>query len=199
MDPIDPTTLQVRRALGGDRPSLEWVVERFSPLLLAQARYRLGSQLAGRCEPEDVVNDVWIRVLPQLGGVAPREGRLTPVVVRFLSTTLLRQVNNLMRKRAVGALGTEGAEQDPIQSLAEDARGPMTEVVAREGQGLVLASIEALPESDREIVILRAIEQHSNQDVAELLGIAPNTAAQAYRRALQKLRDRLPGSVFDDL
>ena len=65
--------------------------------------------------------------------------------------------------------------------------------------GIVLAAIEELSERDREIVVLRAIEQHSNQDAAELLGIAPNTAAQAFGRALGRLREKLPGSVFDEL
>ena len=39
------TTFHVRRAREGDAPSLEWIVNRFAPVLLANARYRLGKGL----------------------------------------------------------------------------------------------------------------------------------------------------------
>ena len=40
------TTFHVRRAREGDAPSLEWIVNRFAPVLLANARYRLGKGLS---------------------------------------------------------------------------------------------------------------------------------------------------------
>ena len=36
------TTLHVRQAVAGDLDSQSWIIERFTPLLLAQARYRSG-------------------------------------------------------------------------------------------------------------------------------------------------------------
>lgn len=194
----DLTTQHVARARDGDVASLAWLVERFSPLLLAQARYRLGPRLGQRITPDDVVQDTWALALPHLASLAPRDGRSTPVLLRFLSTTVLRHVNNLLRRRMHSA--EEVADtSSPFRSLSEQTRGPLTRAMHLESSSLVLAAIEELAERDRELVVLRAIEQRSNEEVAELLDLAPNTAAQAYRRALQRLRARLPRSAFDEL
>ena len=191
----DLTTLHVQRARGGDPQSLGWLVSRFTPLLLAQARHRMGPELRAKFEPDDVVNDVWATVLPRLPELSQRDGRSTPVLLSFLATTLLRHTNSLLRRRARG----ETPELEAIAALSEETRGPLTRAVQVETEGIALAALNDLGERDREIVLLRVLEQHSNQDVADLLGIEPTTAAQAFRRALEKLRNKLPGSVFDDV
>lgn len=195
----DATTLHVRAAAGGSGESLEWIVERFTPALKVQARFRMGAELSAKLEPEDVVNDVWAVTLPRLPGLDARDGRLTPVLMRFLSTTLIQQVNNRLRKRLAGTLGESAAEADPFQLLPDATRGPVTRAVGAEQVGLVQRTLEGLEPRDRDLIVLRAIEQRTNQETAEALGIAPNTAAQAYRRALERLRRELPGSVFDEL
>ena len=45
---MEPTTMHVRRAIDGDRTSLEWLVTRLSPYLRAQASYRLGPAMSRR-------------------------------------------------------------------------------------------------------------------------------------------------------
>src|SRR5262245_53247125 len=93
--PEDPTTYHVRRAREGEESSLRWVVARFTPLLRAAADYRLGKHLRGLYEPEDLLQDVWAVALPRLGDLIPRSERYTPVLLKFLSTTLLRRIQHL--------------------------------------------------------------------------------------------------------
>ena len=83
--PPDLTTQHVRRATNGDGASLSWVFERFSPLLLSQARFRLGPVLSARIDAEDVVAEAWLTALGKLGDLTPRDGRYTPVLLRFLA------------------------------------------------------------------------------------------------------------------
>ena len=52
---------------------------------------------------------------------------------------------------------------------------------------------------DREVLVLRGIEQRENQEVAAQLGIDGDAASTRYRRALQRLRDRLPAVLSSDL
>jgi RNA polymerase sigma-70 factor (ECF subfamily) len=193
----DDTTLHVARARGGDGESVEWLVERFTPLLLEQARFRLGARLAGRIAPEDVVQEVWAIVLPELARIEPRGGRSTPVLVSYLATTVLRHVNNLLRRRMASEVA--GAESGAFERLDARTRGPLTRAMGAEAGTRVRAAIDALEPRARELVVLRAIEQRSNEEAAERLGLVPNTAAQAYRRALEVLRARLGPSVFDEL
>ena len=199
----DPTTLHVRRAMDGDLESISWIVARFTPLLISQARYRLGARLRRICDPDDLVADVWAVVLPRLAGLSSRDGRFTPVLLRFLATTLLYRFNNLVQKHITGKplqdAGEDGEERDLLKALPDEASGVVTRVVRSESQGEVLQALEDLDDKDREVVILRGIEQNPNQEVATLLGELPNTVAVRYKRALERLRQRLPGSLFSEL
>jgi len=202
MNDPDLTTIHARRAVKGDQESLSWIITRLTPLLKMQATYRLGTVLRKHLDPEDLVNDVWLRTLPRLEDLTPREGRITPVLLRFLSTTLLRCVNNLVRKHVGGerpfplVAGEEGEDHIPLPS---DATGVVTAACRRERKDAVTGCLETMDGLDREILVLRGIEQHPNQAVAQLLGLKPTTVSTRYQRALEKLREKLPESVFAEL
>ena len=193
------TSLHVQRAVDGNSESLGWLVARLSPLLVAQVSYHLGPQLRRLYEPEDLVNEAWLVLLPKLGTLRPRDGRLTPVVLRFLTTTLLHKLNNLLRAQArtepVEAPGTDWGEE----ARADPRSGVVTQAVRAELRGTVSSCIEQLDERDREIIVLRGIEQQDTQTVAVVLGLTPKAVSVRYLRALRRLRQQLPGSVFEEL
>jgi len=195
------TSFHVRKARAGDDESLAWVVQRFTPLLIAQADYHLGSKLRSVCDPEDLVNDTWMVALPRLSELPHRDGRFTPVMLKFLTTTLVYHVRNLVKKELRrGPRSAPGAgEGDALDALPLERTGVVTEATRREARGRVVACIQELDAEDREIVVLRGIEQQPNHVVALLLEMNPRTVASRYHRALVKLRERLPGSVFDEL
>ncbi len=60
------TTHRVRRAALGDAESLEWVVRRVTPLVRAQASYRLGRHPNLHQVVEDVVSEAWLAALSRL-------------------------------------------------------------------------------------------------------------------------------------
>jgi len=47
--------------------------------------------------------------------------------------------------------------------------------------------VEALPENDREILLLRYVEELDNSEAALLLSIEPGTARKRHGRALKRL------------
>ena len=205
-DPGVQTSFHIQRARAGDRDSLSWMVRRFSPLLIAQARYRLGRDLLSFYEPEDLVAEVWAVVLARLESMGPGPEHRTPALLRFLGTTLVYQANHLARKhihKEAVARGSDlvgsATDTDLLSQLPAETSGVLTRAVREERKGVLLACIDALDPQDREIVILRGIEQHENQEVAELLDMKPDSVSHRYRRALDKLLEKLPGSVFDEL
>jgi RNA polymerase sigma factor (sigma-70 family) len=200
------TSIQVRRAIAGDASSVGWLAERLSPVLVAQASWRLGPLLRPHYDPEDLVADAWLRLLPHLPELSPRDGRFSPVVLRFLATAIVNRVNNLVkrhlrRKETAGTPDSKApsSEPSPFEQVSADVTGAITAAMKREQHHAVAAAIEELDPKDREIVMLRGIEQRSNSTVAELLGITADAAAMRYHRALARLRARLPGSVFDEI
>jgi len=82
-------------------------------------------------------------------------------------------------------------ERLPLPDDAE--RGPCEEhsSVDFEMQQLVRRSLEKLPHSQSEVVVLKIWEGMTFAEIAEVLGESPNTAASRYRYALQKLTQYL--------
>jgi RNA polymerase sigma-70 factor (ECF subfamily) len=204
--PEEATTIHVRRSREGDAVSLAWLVERFTPLLLVQARYRLGRHLASLYDAEDLVQESWVAVLPRLSDLRPRDGRFTPVLLSFLGTALLNRYGTLMQKHVQGKPlrsgppGSGGSSgTNPVARLSADQTSVLSQAARGEVQARVLAELAGLPEKDREVLVLRSIEQVSLPTAALLLGLTENAVSARHRRALQRLRAALPGSIFDDL
>ncbi len=198
----DLTTLHVRRALRGDAGSLEWVVARFTPILLAQAEYRLGKQLRHHVDAEDLVSDTWLRTLPELSRFQLTGPRATPLLMRFLSRVLLNRVNTLYQKflrgKPIQRSGDVPDSDVRFGELPANSMGVVSLVVKRELAGLMTETLHGLSSEDREILILRGIEQNDIEEIAVLLGISRNLVSVRYRRALDRLRQRMPKTVFDE-
>ncbi|MFP6738551.1 MAG: sigma-70 family RNA polymerase sigma factor [Planctomycetota bacterium] len=199
------TTYHVRRALEGEAPSLEWVVNRFAPLLLANARYRLGKTLSQIYDPEDIVNDVWAVALPKLADLPARNNRYTPVVMKFLSTTLVYRINNLVEKhikgkpRNIGGASAGDTEAgSPLDRISTGETGVFTVTMRHDTRDEILSALNGLEERDRELILLRGVEGQSYKEIAVLLGGDPKQLAVTYQRAIHKLRELLPGSIFQD-
>ncbi len=200
-DPGQLTSLHVHRAVAGDEDSTSWLVERLNPLLVAQARWRLGPDLMRVCDPADLVHEAWLVLLPRLDSLPPRDGRMTPVLLSFLSTTILRKAQNLLRREARRRMqtGVGAASNDVPFDLAGPASEVVGSVVRREAAGSVHEALEELDEKDREILLLRGIEQHDMDHLVATLGLGREAIYKRYSRALARLRERLPDSVFDEL
>jgi RNA polymerase sigma-70 factor (ECF subfamily) len=197
-DSANETSSHVRHARAGDSKSIAWLVSRFAPALLAQANYRLRRLPRGIYDPEDLVQDAWIAALPRLPDLPARDERYTPVLMRFLSTALLNRSNTLLQKHLKGKPLKESVSA-VLSKLVDHTTQAVSRTLRSEaGEALRVALAELTPQ-DREIVVLRGIEQNRNETVAKLLELKPNTVAVRYRRALARLRKRLKGTVFDEL
>jgi RNA polymerase sigma factor (sigma-70 family) len=194
------TSQHLRKARAGDQLSLAWVIDHFTPLLLQQASYRLPATLRTLHAPEDVVNDVWAAVLPRLPEIGPWDRGASRAFLGYLSMALLRRVRDLIEKHIVGKpkrAVPETGHSNVLSGLVIDTTGVVTRAARSELRVRIDDCLASLPERDRAIIVLRGIEQQRNQDVAALLGMAPNTVAVAFRRALQKLAPLLPERVMD--
>jgi RNA polymerase sigma factor (sigma-70 family) len=152
-------------------------------------------------EIDDIVAEAWLVTLPRLGDLVQSGGRYTPRILAFLSTTITHVVNRrldaMIRRQSTGT-GSQSAAGSPTD-LAADITGVVTQAARAELSKIIEVTLEKLPERDRKVVILRGIEGLTNQEAARELEEEPNTVSHRYRRALKKLRDALPSSVFDKL
>ena len=192
---VDLTSVAVRGALLGNQDNLAWVLQRFTPMLMASARQLIGTRLQQYVDADDLVQEVWSITLPRLGELESRQGRMTPVLLRFLASVMWRCHSSMLRRYM------QGSSRVPLEEsqLPATATGAIHRAIRDEATTKLLAALDELSEEDRRTVILRGIEQVPNHEAALLLGEPPNTIAKRYGRALEKLRTLVPGTVLDEL
>ena len=196
-DDSSETSLHVRRAREGDPDSLNWIVTRFDPGLLAVVRHHNSALV--RSHAEDLVAESWLVALPRLAGLSQRGSRYTPVVFRFLSSVLKNVISAFLTK---AKRRDQLAHEEPASGnhrLVDERSGAVTRAARGELEEAISEVIASMPSTDREVLILRAIEQQTFAEVALRLNITPDAAARRFSRALKRLKSEAPGSIFEDL
>jgi RNA polymerase sigma-70 factor (ECF subfamily) len=158
-------------------------------------RRRVGSRLVARIDPEDVLQEVYLRARREwISDPPPREHREW-----WLYRLVWRRTIELMR----AALGAERnadrevpwCDESAVQfadDLAASQTGVSTALGREEMRVLVRQAIEHLDSIDRDIVFLRFYEHLPFKAIATIVGLETNTANQRCVRALLKLKKYLP-------
>jgi RNA polymerase sigma-70 factor (ECF subfamily) len=153
------------------------LVETYSALLFRVAH----SVLRSRAEAEDVVQDVFVRVL---------EHRHTLLTVRDMKVWLIRIAWNLAidRRRRIRP---EQMDESFAEGLA--ASNVAADRALDEAQRMrsVLREMERLPKAERHVLLLSAIEELGTAEMAQVLGKSASAVRALLFRARTRLRERL--------
>jgi RNA polymerase sigma-70 factor (ECF subfamily) len=153
------------------------LVETYSSLLFRVAH----SVLRSRAEAEDVVQDVFVRVL---------EHRRSLAAVRDMRVWLVRVAWNLAidRRRRIRP---EQFDEGFAESLV--ARNLAADEALKEAQRLrsVLRELERLPKAERNVLLLSVVEELGTAEMAEVLGRSESAIRALLFRARTRLRERL--------
>ncbi len=162
----------------GDQSAARDLTMRLTPVVLAHA-FRL---LGDRAEAEDVAQDAMMR----LWKIAPdwRQGEAK------VTTWLFRVVANLctdrLRKRRFSGPGL-----DEIPDPADPSRSAAEQIQERTRAAALQAALAALPERQRQAVVLRHIEGLGNPEIAEVMEISVEAAESLTARGKRALAARL--------
>jgi RNA polymerase sigma factor (sigma-70 family) len=144
-------------------------------------------------DPEDVVNDVWLRALDRIPRLQPNPGeRMGPTLLRYLSTILIHRVFEILEGHA-----RHKVRKSPLRP-AEGKRPWLRAIIEREIHAELKDAIHSLDAISQRTFIQHAQEGRSYEWIARLEGMTPSQAREIYRRAVSLLRLRLPGSIFDE-
>lgn len=142
-------------------------------------------------ELDDVCQKVWIQVWRECRSLTDTT-RWRPWLYRIArnaATDSLR--SGLRRRRLMG-----GSDDDVLERVrADDSSRPERQVLAREQFEAVQAAIEALPELYREPFVLKHVEGWSYAEIAEVMGLPPDTVETRLVRARRLLREKLSGRI----
>ena len=129
-----------------------------------------------RAEAEDIVQDAFVRFWRRQHSLEKRA--LLYAMVRSTALDHLRSDQRRARREASVAL--DGDSHLEPQFTSED-----------EGQQMLAAAVERLPNEQREVVILKIWNELTFAEIGSILEISQNTAASRYRYALGALKKTL--------
>lgn len=183
--PFGDDAALARRFLAGDAKAFELLVARHARFAGAVAVSVLGDYHGSK----DVVQEAFVKVLEGLGQLED-PGRFKGWLRNIVRTTAL---DHLRRRKVVGraAEALPGTEDDGSQPLPAPTLAPEDVLQRAEVREQVRAAVATLPESQREVVLLKYLDGRSYEEIAELTGLTVNTIESRLFRARTTLRKRL--------
>ena len=171
----------------GDDAAYEALVRTHAGRLLAVARRFLGNEEDAR----DAVQETFLSAFRAIGDFSGGS-RISTWLHRIVVNAALMKLRRRRRKpeESIETLLPRWLEDGhPAQPATEWSAERLLE--RQEARKLVQTAIERLPESYREILLLRDIEELDTQETAALLGISSNAVKTRLHRARQALREVL--------
>jgi RNA polymerase sigma-70 factor (ECF subfamily) len=198
------TETLVERAAGGDAAARAELLERYRERLRRMVAMRLDKRISARVDPSDIVQDAMrdaFRRLPEY--FADPQISFYPWLrqiawdrlVDMYRTHVEAERRSVLREHpGVPSLNDESVAE-LAQSIVTSSINPGRRAMLAEMQERTKAALMQLKPHDREILVLRHLEQLGVEEIAGVLGISQTAVTSRHLRALQRLR-RLLG---DDL
>jgi len=183
----------VERLREGDASALEALMERYASRVFRVARGIARTD----ADAEEVVQDVFLALARKIGSF---EGRAQ------LSTWIYRVATNAaLLKRRGKRVQLEVSLEEHLPSFKEDghrdgprdyvladwSRTPEAELLDGEARTVLARAIDQLPDTYRAVLILRDVEELSNEETARVLGESVGSIKSRLHRARMALRERL--------
>jgi RNA polymerase sigma-70 factor, ECF subfamily len=186
----------LRQACSGDRQAFERLFARYRSELRRLIALRLDPKIRTRVDPSDVVQETQLEAfcrLPDFLERRPMPFRLWLRKTAYERLLVARRQHLQAARRAVGREVPlpERSSLLLAQQLLAPGSTPSQRLDRRELAQRVRQALAQLPEPDQEILIMRAFEGLSNQEVASVLEIDPGTASKRHGRALLRLHQIL--------
>jgi len=188
----------------GDLQARSVLLDRHRARLTKMIAVRFDPRLRPRLDPSDVVQETLAEAAGKLADFAgARPIAFYPWLRQLAGKVLLRlhERHVLADRRSVNrealsmpALPDKSA--DRLMRGLSGARGsPADRMIAAERQARLRVALFELSEQDREILVLRHLEELSNSEIAEFLGLSVGTVRTRHTRALDRLRRQVDDSA----
>ncbi|MGH7320779.1 MAG: sigma-70 family RNA polymerase sigma factor [Candidatus Rokuibacteriota bacterium] len=192
---IDTELTLVERLRGGDAAALETLMSRYAPRV-----YRLAHGVTRHeADAEEVVQDVFLSIFRKIESFEGRAGLWTWIYRITTNAALIKR-----RGKRAGEVPLEDylptfaedghREGDRAMLLADWSEMPDEALLTRERRELVRRGIESLPESYQVVLLLRDMEELSNEETAEVLDESVASVKSRLHRARMALREHLTRS-----
>ncbi len=186
----------LRNALCGDSASFGLLLATYTRYLALLARLRIGRDLQGKADPDDLVQETFLEAHRNFGQF---RGKTVAEFLAWLRQILAGRLAMLVR-HYLGARGRDVRLERQIGADLDQSSYGMADVLvspvsspsgqaARHEQAVLLAdALAALPEHYREVIVLRHLEGLSFPEVAARMQRSGDSVQKLWVRALALLR-----------
>jgi len=171
----DRETDLMLRVKAGDRSAFEELYRLYEKPL-SNYLYRLSGN---RARAEDLLQDAFLRVWKAAPNYEP-SAKVSTYVFRIAHNLFL---NDAARRR-----------EKALESIEAETRSdPASDLNRQELQSAVQRAVEALPDGEREVLLLSEYNGFKYAEISEILGIPVGTVKSRMFSAVQRLKEALKG------
>jgi RNA polymerase sigma-70 factor (ECF subfamily) len=193
----------LERARGGDAEAVDELLITNRRRLRAMVEMRMDPRLAPRVDPSDVVQETLLEAHRRL----PEYFKEQPIpfypwlrqlawekLVRLTQRHLAAQKRSVRREEPLGPLLTDDSVAMLAKRLVSTGAGPYRHVARAELRARVREALKELSNGDREVLVLRYMEQLSVEEICAVLEIGASAVKMRHLRALERMRTLLEAS-----
>jgi RNA polymerase sigma-70 factor (ECF subfamily) len=190
----------IERARRGDDAARQRLLEGHRARLRRVIAVRLDRRLLARLDPSDVVQDALVAAASGLDEYL--RDRPLPFFAWLRQFAWERMIE--LHRRHVRAQNRSVVREEPwspplpdesvshlASQLVASGTSPSRRMLRQERGDRVRAALEMLSDRDREVLVMRHLEQLENAEIAAVLGISEGAVRTRHVRALQRLRELL--------
>lgn len=176
----------IERVLDGDSDAFSLLVEKYQTKV-----YNLALRMSGNEDDAfDLAQDSFVRAWRNLGSFQ-FESSFSTWLFRLTSNICLDFLRAKKRRAAVSLTVTDEEDEESQLAVPDPGKTPEEAVIAAEDRALLTRALNELPADQRQILTLRAIDDLSYAEIAEILHLQEGTVKSRLSRARTALRNKL--------
>jgi RNA polymerase sigma-70 factor (ECF subfamily) len=197
----------LRRVREGDEEATQFLLQSYRHRLRQMIALRLDERLAPRLDASDVVQETLAeaaRKLPEYLESAPLP--IYPWLRRIAAERLAKlhrrhlaaQKRSAAREQHFGVPLPDKSANILADHLVASGTSPSQRALRAEQLDRVRVALAQLPENDREVLVMRYLEQLSNQEIAAVMDVTEAVVKTRHVRALARVRRLLTDLLDED-
>lgn len=201
MPSAEPATEElVRRAGAGDTIAMRELFDRHRGRLSQMVEARMDPRVRGRIDPSDVIQETLIAASQKIDHYLVEQPLPFYPWLRQIAWEKLIHLHDRHLRAAKRTVTREqliraDVSDESLLQLAERFVGrnssPSAAVLRKEMRTRVRQALDSLPEADREVLLLRYLEQLSSKEIAAIMDTTEAAVNMRHMRALERMRSRL--------
>ena len=182
----------IRQAGQGDESAFEQLV-----IAYEKPVYNLCLRMCGdRDEAFDLSQDTFIKAWHAIS-MFQGDSKFQTWLMRIASNTCIDHLRKKKRKNVISMTELDREDEPLERQIADYETDPAVLVEKAQDHEAVREAMSRLPDQDRLILSMRAIEDMSYREIGEALELQPGTVKSRISRAREKIRRSLDGNLFE--